>query len=362
MVESLVNVYKDRRIFLTGHTGFKGSWLLALLHHLGARVYGYGLPAAESAYILPPLYDRIGGDTLCTSQIADVRDRSALTAALQAAQPEFIFHFAAQALVRRSYAQPVETFEVNGMGTLNLLEAVRTLGLRTTIVVITTDKVYENRELPAYAYTEADALGGYDPYSASKAVAELVVQSYRRSFFHPEKFNTHGVALATARAGNVIGGGDAAQDRIIPDIIRALQAGGKVHVRNPNAVRPWQHVLDPLVGYLRLGAALQQDPVRHSTAYNFGPLPTEVMRVQDVVQLALTAMDKPDQYYSEPQAEAPHEAGLLLLDPAKAMQELRWKPKLSTAEAVKLTMDWYDGKDDLLGYSFYQIENYLSIK
>jgi len=242
--EIFENTYKGKKIFLSGHTGFKGSWMLTWLHQLGAEVRGYALtPENEN-----DLYNLINGDKLCNSVIGDIRDKEKLVNTIIDFQPDFIFHLAAQPLVRRSYEMPLYTFEVNVNGTVHLLEAIRNLQKKCTVVIITTDKVYENQETD-YAYREDDKLGGYDPYSASKAAAEIVVSSYRNSFFNPADYEKHKKAIATARAGNVIGGGDRAADRIVPDIIHALETGMPVIVRNPYAVRPWQHVLDPLSGY-----------------------------------------------------------------------------------------------------------------
>ncbi|RZK32381.1 MAG: CDP-glucose 4,6-dehydratase, partial [Hymenobacter sp.] len=259
--------YAGKRVFLTGHTGFKGAWLLAWLHELGATVRGYALAPQTT----PSLYEVIGGEALCEkSVIADLRQRDLLTQEVVDFQPDFVFHLAAQPLVRLSYDIPAETFEVNALGTAYMLEAVRQLEKPCTVVLITTDKVYENKEW-VYPYRETDRLGGYDPYSASKACTELVINSYVQSFFNKADYARHQKAIAVGRAGNVIGGGDWALDRIVPDIVRAVQAGQPVQLRNPAAVRPWQHVLEPLGGYLLLGAKLSQDAARYAGAWNFGP-------------------------------------------------------------------------------------------
>lgn len=242
------SAYKGKKVLLTGHTGFKGSWMLAWLQQLGATVKGYALAPENET----DLYYLLDADKLCDSVIADIRDQNKISEVVKEFQPDFVFHFAAQPLVRRSYKMPVYTFEVNVMGTANVLEAVRHLSKSCSVVIVTTDKVYENKEW-GIPYRETDPLGGYDPYSASKAAAEMVVSSCRNSFFNPGDFEKHKKGVASARAGNVIGGGDRAKDRIIPDIIRGIEKNESIVVRNPEAVRPWQHVLEPLSGYLLLG-------------------------------------------------------------------------------------------------------------
>lgn len=329
-----LQLYSGKRVLLTGHTGFKGAWLLMLLRELGAEVAGYAL-APES----PSLYGQIRGEELCRSTIADLRDEASLRAALLDFRPDFVFHLAAQPLVLDAYERPVYTFEVNALGTARLLECVRGLDQPCTVVVVTTDKVYENREWE-YPYRENDGLGGYDPYSSSKACTELITASYRSSFFNPADYARHGKALASARAGNVIGGGDWAARRIIPDIIRALQAGTVVELRHPRAVRPWQHVLEALYGYLLLGARLQTQPEAFGAAFNFGPLYDEAVTVEQLVQSALRAWGG-GSYRVLEQAGTPHEAGLLRLDCSRAVAQLGWRPRWSAAQAVEQTMFWY---------------------
>ena len=328
--------YAGKRVFLTGHTGFKGAWLLQWLHLLGAEVKGYAL-APETP---EDLYHLIGGDTLCESVLADVRDAARLEREMQAFAPDFVFHLAAQPLVRRSYEIPAETFAVNALGTAHVLDAVRCLGGRPcTVVLITTDKVYENQEW-VYPYRETDRLGGYDPYSASKACAELVIHSYTQSFFNPADLARHRTGVASARAGNVIGGGDWARDRIVPDIVRALRAGRPVTVRNPLAVRPWQHVLEPLSGYLRLGARLAADPARYGGAWNFGPQADDNKVVEALVQAALRTWGHGT--YDKPVLDnQPHEAGLLKLDISRAVTQLGWQPQYPAETAIARTLDWY---------------------
>lgn len=331
----ILNIYKDKKVFLTGHTGFKGSWLLTWLHELGANIKGYSL-APENEQ---DLYNLIDGDSFCESVIADIRDKQRLQDELTVFQPDFIFHLAAQPLVRPSYQIPTETFEINTLGTAYLLDAVRSLEKPCVVIIITTDKVYENQEWN-YAYREIDRLGGYDPYSASKAAAEIVVSSYRKSFFNPDSYNVHQKALASARAGNVIGGGDWAKDRIIPDIVRALQANNPVIVRNPNAVRPWQHVLEPISGYLLLGAKLAIEPIKYATAWNFGPYMADTLTVGEVVNKVIKIWGEGEAEIKQ-NANAPHEAGLLMLDISKSINELGWKPKWNAKIAIENTIKAY---------------------
>ena len=329
------NAYNGKKVFLTGHTGFKGSWLLLWLKNLGAEVKGYALEPADENQ----LYNLIKGNELCNSVIADIRDKEKLSAEINSFQPDFIFHLAAQPLVLKSYEEPLYTFETNVTGTANLLEAVRNLGKPCFVVVITTDKVYENIE-QHYAYKENDKLGGYDPYSASKAATEIVVESYRNSFFNYNNFPGHQKAIATVRAGNVIGGGDRAVNRIIPDIIRGIENNETIIVRNPNAIRPWQHVLEPLSAYLLLGKKLYEEPETYAEAWNIGPLTNDVLTVKEVVEKALEVFGKGN-YSTQEQLERPHEAKLLQLDIKKAIDKLNWKPKLSSADAIEWTINWY---------------------
>lgn len=328
-------VYQNKRVFVTGHTGFKGSWLVTWLHSLGAIVKGYALAPENTE----ALYHRTGGDALCQSVIADIRDSDRVREEVLSFAPDFIFHLAAQPLVRYSYEAPLETFAVNVMGTAHLLEAVRYLDNACTVIVITTDKVYQNKEQD-YFYKEEDKLGGYDPYSASKAAAEIVVDSYRSSFFNPADYSRHQKSVSSARAGNVIGGGDWAKDRIVPDIVRALSAGEPVMVRNPASVRPWEHVLEPLQGYLMLAAHQVQDPQGFATAYNFGPRMNETLSVGGLVEKAIAVWGS-GRYETPEQKGAPHEAHLLQLDIGKAEKELGWTPAFSVDKAIELTVAWY---------------------
>ena len=335
--------WKGKRVFLTGHTGFKGAWMLQVLHGLGAEVTGYSLAPERP----DDLYLQIRGDGLCRSVIADLSDQDRLRSEIAACRPDIIFHLAAQALVRRSYRQPVDTFAANVMGTAHVLEALRALPDPCVAVMITTDKVYENPER-GDAFTEEDKLGGYDPYSASKAAAEIVIESYRRSFFHPEQFGAHGKAVASVRAGNVIGGGDRSEDRLIPDIVRAIEQGMPVTLRNPQSVRPWQHVLEPVFAYLLLAQKMSGDGLRFSTAYNIGPEREDERTVAQVTNAFYEAYGRQASFDVQPEP-AIHEAALLMLDNAKIRRELGWAPKLNAGEAIRLTAQWYaDGRDAAL--------------
>lgn len=328
--------WRGRRVFLTGHTGFKGSWLALWLQKLGAEVSGYALaPDTE-----PALFRLARTDQGMDSTLGDVRDLDALAAAMAKARPEVVLHLAAQALVRRSYQDPVATYATNVMGTVNLLEAVRrTPGVRA-VVVVTTDKCYENREWP-WAYREDEALGGFDPYSSSKGCAELVAAAYRRSFFHPDQYGVHGVAVATARAGNVLGGGDWAPDRLVPDILKAFEAGREVVIRSPGAVRPWQHVLEPLSGYLTLAEALHRDGPACAEAWNFGPWDADARPVRWIVERLAALWGEGAGYRIEVPPDAPHEAHQLKLDIAKARARLGWQPRWALSGCLEAVVEWH---------------------
>jgi CDP-glucose 4,6-dehydratase len=321
--------WRDRPVFVTGHTGFKGGWLATWLLDLGARVSGYGLTPPTT----PSYFARCGLAERLTTHVADVRDAAALQAALAAAQPRVVFHLAAQPIVRLSYREPLETISVNVLGTATLLEAVRHTPSVEAVVVVTSDKCYENLERPQ-SYREDDPLGGHDPYSASKAAAELIAAAYRRSFF-----TAGGPRVATVRAGNVIGGGDWAADRLVPDAMRALLAGAPIRVRNAAAVRPWEHVLEPLSGYLRLAERLAGSDT-FAGAWNFGPRDGDAVAVQTLVEL-ITGQWEGGRWESKPEGDAPHEAGFLRLDWSKARTRLGWHPALTLKEAVELTVAWY---------------------
>ncbi|MBM3454064.1 MAG: CDP-glucose 4,6-dehydratase [Bacteroidetes bacterium] len=333
--QQLVNTYRGKRVFVTGHTGFKGAWMLKTLALLGAEIKGFALdPQTKN-----DLFYLIEGDKLCESVIADLRDRKKLESEIVSFQPDFIFHLAAQPLVRLSYEMPVETFEVNVIGTAYLLDAVKLLKKKCSVVLITTDKVYHNNEW-IYPYRECDRLGGYDPYSASKACSELLIDSYRNSFFNSKEYKCHLKGIAVARAGNVIGGGDWSKDRLMPDIVRSLMANKPVVIRNPYAVRPWQHVLEPIFGYLILGMQLDKEPENFSQAYNFGPHVEDALSVVEISQLAIAAWGSGECQIRQEENQ-PHEAGLLKLDISKVKFELNWSPLINSVKSVKMTIEWY---------------------
>ena len=327
--------WSDRRVFITGHTGFKGAWLSLWLQSLGAKVAGYALPPPTS----PSLYAVADVESGMTSIVGDIRDKEQLCVELNSFRPDIVFHLAAQPLVRESYENPILTYETNVMGTANLFEAVRKTDSVRSLVVVTTDKCYENREW-SWSYRENDHLGGYDPYSSSKACTEILSSSYRRSFFNPDSYSQHNVAIATARAGNVIGGGDWAEDRLVPDIIKAFSTGQIVRLRNPGSVRPWQYVLEPLHGYLILARKLFEGGPLFGQAWNFGPDETSVYSVETLVsQLALIWGGSAK--WELDAAEQPHEADLLKLDSGKARQMLGWKPKMDMQQTLESIVSWY---------------------
>ena len=326
-----MNFWTDKRVLITGHTGFKGSWLAFWLKMLGAEICGYAL-APESE---PNLYANLDLENRISSIIGDVRDRAAFEETVRDFRPEIVFHLAAQSLVRRSYREPVETYETNLLGTVNVLDAVRRAESVKAVVVVTTDKVYENKEWH-WAYRENERLGGYDPYSNSKACAELAVAAFRNSFF-----NDKNALIATARAGNVIGGGDWSEDRLLPDVFRALIFKKPLIIRNPASIRPWQHVLEPLGGYLMLAERLYGGERNYAGAWNFGSRETDAKPVEYILEQIKSVWSEPFEWEIAREAGAPHEARLLKLDSAKAENELNWSPRLNIAEAVKLTAEWY---------------------
>ena len=326
--------WKGRRVFLTGHTGFKGSWLALWLMEMGAEVTGYALPAEGETN----LFTQANVANGMVSVFGDVRDLAALQTAMQKARPEVVLHLAAQALVRASYADPVNTFSTNVMGTVNLLEALRQCLDARCVVNVTTDKCYENREW-VWGYRENEPLGGYDPYSSSKACSELVTAAYRNSFFAKPGADTSSVAIASARAGNVIGGGDYATDRLVPDVLAAFSQEHSVAVRNPNAVRPWQHVLEPLRGYLTLAEKLFAEGQAYAQAWNFGPRSEDAQPVQWIVEHLAKAWGAGAKWHVD-QGEHPHEAHYLRLDTNKAQQHLHWHPQLPLASALEWVVQW----------------------
>jgi len=327
--------YKNKRVLVTGHTGFKGSWLSLWLKELGAEVVGYALDpdAPRGPFVLSNLSSSI------FDVRGDIRDFDKLKRRFNEYSPEFVFHLAAQPLIREGYRNPKETYDVNIGGTVNVLEACRSSRSVRVIINVTSDKCYENKERTR-GYRETDLLGGHDPYSSSKACSEIVTTAWRRSFFSPETLKSHGKALSSARAGNVIGGGDWAKDRILPDCVRALEDGRPIDIRNPRAIRPWQHVLEALGGYLLLGARMAGSPRKYSGAWNFGPAPSSAVSVQMLVELAIESWGGGTWRRSAEKAK-PHEAGLLTLDTYKARSELGWKPCLEIKQAVRDTIIWY---------------------
>lgn len=331
----VIDPYRKKRVLVTGHTGFKGGWLSLWLTKLGARVTGYSLVPPSQ----PNFFDAVGLKERITHLTGDVRDEKRLLSVFKKAKPDLVFHMAAQSLVLASYREPRLTYETNTMGTVNVLEAARKNPSVKACIVVTSDKCYENRET-LHSYKETDALGGYDPYSSSKASAELVTQAYRNSFFNPEKHGrSHNMALASVRAGNIIGGGDWGEDRILPDCVRALSKKESVAIRNPHAVRPWHYVLEPLWAYLLLGSLMCKDGKRYSEAWNFGPLDGNAVTVQEIVRLALKFWGG-GKYRKDPSPQ-PHEATFLKLDIGKARKLLSWKPIYGVSSAVKRAVSWY---------------------
>ncbi len=332
-MENMVNpnFWNNRRVAITGHTGFKGSWLTFWLLDLNAQVSGF----AQENETEPTLFQLLDLQSSISHQLGDVNDFQSIKRWLRKVEPEVIFHLAAQPIVRRSYSEPLLTWQTNVLGTLNLLEVVRLLKKPCSVVAITTDKVYHNRNWP-HAYREADRIGGHDPYSSSKAACELAVSSWRASFFDQPS----GIRVATARAGNVIGGGDWSADRIVPDLVRSLYANKTIGVRNPKAIRPWQHVLEPLSGYLQLAEKLHQDNDQtYQDAFNFGPEASDIRSVQELVETSL-------QYWSgswqdQSDTNAPHESQILSLTIEKARQLLKWQPCWNFEQAVSKTISWY---------------------
>nr|WP_209879910.1 CDP-glucose 4,6-dehydratase [Paenibacillus silagei] len=352
--------WKGRRVFVTGHTGFKGSWLTKWLTMLGARVSGYAWDRDEHK-----LFPLIGAAPEVDTVWGDVRNRQRLDAALREAAPEVVFHLAAQPLVRTSYQFPADTFEVNVMGTVNLLEAVASAVDSGTpvraVVNVTTDKCYDNREW-IWGYRETDPLGGYDPYSSSKACSELVTQAYRNSYFHPARYAEHGVAVATARAGNVVGGGDDSLDRLVPDCLRSFAAGLRPLLRSPGATRPWQHVLEPLSGYLLLSEKLVQKGAEYAAAWNFGPEEQSVHSVEKVA-VRLAALWGEGAGVDIAGISGLHEAGELQLDSTKARRLLGWRSRWSVEQALQKTVDWQralDAGQDMRDISEQQIREYMT--
>lgn len=347
-MENLVAFWKEKKVFLTGHTGFKGGWLALWLQYLGARLVGYALDPMiprsffEEAHVKDGMQDVRG----------DIGDFQKLLSALEKASSEIVFHLAAQPLVRLSYSSPLQTYQTNVMGTAFLLEAIRKIPSVKAVVIVTSDKCYENRE-SIWGYKEQDPLGGYDPYSASKACSELVTVSYRRSFFEGQ------IGIATARAGNVIGGGDFAEDRLIPDFVRAHQTKSPLRIRNPRSIRPWQHVLEPLYGYLLLAQKLYTHPTQYSEAWNFGPSEKHCHTVQSVIDICMQLWPHIPYQTEEPKH---HETKMLTLDSSKAKEKLSWEPHLSFFTSLEMTLNWYQKSLrglSMRAFSIEQIEKYM---
>lgn len=342
--------WKGKTAFVTGHTGFKGSWLSLWLQHMGSQVHGYSL----APFAPPDLFTVANVSADMSHNEGDVRDLPRLRASMNAAQPEIVFHLAAQALVRQGYLNPVDTISTNAIGTMNVLEAVRQTPSVRAVVIVTTDKCYENREW-LWPYRENEPLGGRDPYSASKACAEIITGAWRDSFLAES-----GIAVASARAGNVIGGGDWAADRLVPDALRAWQSGGTLRVRRPEAVRPWQHVLEPLAGYLQLAEAMVQTGV--TGAWNFGPADSATHSVARLLDRLAAHWGDGARWATE-DGQHPHEAGLLRLDSSRARELLGWRPRYDLEKSLQLTVDWHrhwmDG-GDMRGFTLEQIERYMA--
>lgn len=354
-MEYFNNVYKNKTVLVTGHTGFKGSWLSIWLRELGANVIGYALdPYTEKDnFVLAKLENKI------TDIRGDIRDKEHLEKVFEQYKPDFVFHLAAQPLVRLSYDQPVETYEVNVMGTINVMECIRKTPETRIGIMITTDKCYENKE-QIWGYRENEAFGGYDPYSSSKGAAEIAISSWRNSFFNPKDYEKHKKSIASVRAGNVIGGGDWSLDRIIPDCIRALEKGEAIRIRNPKAIRPWEHVLEPLSGYLLLGQKIYEEPSKYCEGWNFGPSLDSIVPVWEIGEKII-------KYYGSGELEDKskkdelHEAKLLALDITKARFNLGWKPRWDIDKAIEKTVEWYKkySNEDIYELCIKQIEVFL---
>lgn len=350
-------VYNGKTVLITGHTGFKGSWLSIWLKEIGAKVVGYGLdPHTENDnFVVTGLENKI------IDIRGDIRDEFKLQQVFDKYKPEIVFHLAAQPLVRLSYENPKETYEINVMGTLNVLECIRKSEDVKVGVMITTDKCYENKE-QIWPYREDDPMGGYDPYSSSKGCCELLISSYRNSFMNPKDYDKHGKAIASVRAGNVIGGGDWSKDRIVPDCIRALMESKYIEIRNPNAIRPWQHVLEPLSGYLLLASKMYQDGVSYCSGWNFGPEVQSIVKVENIAQSIIEAWPS-GKWINVSSKDKPHEAKLLSLDITKVKNYLKWNPIWNIKDCVNYTVDWYknfiDNKD-MYSFCKQQIVTYVN--
>jgi CDP-glucose 4,6-dehydratase len=355
-LEIIQNFWLGKRVFLTGHTGFKGSWLSLWLQSLGAEVTGYALQPPTN----PSLFEVANIKSGMRSVMGDICDLNLLQKTLMDVKPEIVIHMAAQSLVRYSYTNPVETYATNVMGTVSLLEAIKCIDTVKALVNVTSDKCYENREW-IWSYREDEKLGGYDPYSNSKSCAELITNAYRSSFFNPEKYETHGLAIASARAGNVIGGGDWSNDRIIPDFFRSILLKETLLIRNPNAIRPWQHVLEPLSGYLLLAEKLFLKGVEYGQAWNFGPDDKEDKTVDWICDYLVRVWGNGSKYEIDKATTTLHEANFLKLDSSKARLKLHWQAKWSALQAIDKVCEWhkaYLDSEDMRAYSLNQIKQY----
>lgn len=353
-VDMYNDFYKDKTVLITGHTGFKGAWLSIWLHKLGARVIGYGLDpyTEDDIFVVSGLKDRV------IDIRGDIRDYEKLSEVFNIYKIDIVFHLAAQALVKLSYENPKETYETNVMGTLNVLECVKNSSTVKAAIMVTSDKCYNNTE-QIWGYRENDPMGGYDPYSSSKGCAEILIESYRNSFINPKNYRVHGKSIASVRAGNVIGGGDWSRDRIIPDCIRAINKSEDIQIRNPKAVRPWQHVLEPLSGYLLLGSKMYEDGVSYCSGWNFGPSSDSIVPVAHIVDKVIAEWEY-GKWVDISERNTPHEAKLLSLDCTKAKSYLNWTPKLNIDQALRLSIAWYKyfhGRD-AYDLSVNQIEAY----
>lgn len=355
-MQNLFNgIYKSKTVLVTGHTGFKGSWLSIWLNELGANVVGYALEpyTKRDNFVVTGLENKI------THIIGDVRDYKNLKGVFDKYNPEFVFHLAAQPIVRESYLNPKETYDINVGGTVNVFECCRLTDSVKVIINVTSDKCYENREW-IWGYRENDPMGGYDPYSSSKGCSELITAAYRKSFFNPRNYNEHGKSISSVRAGNVIGGGDWQKDRLIPDCIKALENNKPIEIRNPNATRPWQHVLEPLSGYLLLASKMYQEPGKFSGAWNFGPNYKSVISVGEVVSMIVEKWGY-GKWLDISNKNKPHEANLLSLDVSKARNFLDWYPKWNIQQCIDKTVDWYKNinRNNLYDVCNKQIIEYL---
>ena len=349
------NFWKEKKVFITGHTGFKGSWLCIWLHSLGAKITGFALEPPTN----PSLFKLCHIDELVNSIICDIADAKKLQSAIKSSESEIVIHMAAQPLVRESYKDPVGTYITNVIGTANLLNSIRNCSSVRAVVNVTTDKCYENKEWP-WGYRENEPLGGYDPYSSSKACSELVTSAFKNSFFNAQNYNEHNVAIATARAGNVIGGGDWASDRLVPDCINSLLENKDIYIRNPNAIRPWQHVLEPLHGYMMLAEKLYENGVDYADSWNFGPDDNDAKSVGWIAKKLCNLWETNIDCIID-NGDHPHEANYLKLDCSKAKSLLGWFPKWDVETALRKTVEWskaYSRKDDLRQCCISQINEF----